>query len=439
MVTLNLNTAFRAATLSFLVCIVPLAHLGAQGVSSISDDSSLRKSLDATLLRAPASKVLARKSERRELPDGSKVEVRVERGKTEFMIVIAREGDGTFPVSAPGGWALYRRYSDGEATRIRLFPSADPYCYVQLRPDGGNRTLMDSVVYGGYISRSVVLPLSFDRVIIEPFSSLLLHAGALFPRRYFEPKSENYADIRALSAAVRSRLGTLTYVDDGAFDEHGKSVFIKTGEAQEVPNGVNCSGFVKWLVDGMLRPLGKERLAISPLKRPPIARGSSFTEPYDDILDPYFGLDWIRNLAAAAGRAFYGERGADPLEYEIKTTPIVSVRIAGGDGSSARAYPLPAGDNGFLPEGLKATLYALAVDEPGHLYLGSINRDIGKELRLRRFYHVAAFLPQFDEQGKFSIVVFESAVESDFDGFLARYAGHMIHLVRLPVESAFNP
>jgi hypothetical protein len=32
---------------------------------------------------------------------------------------------------------------------------------------------------------------------------------------------------------------------------------------------------------------------------------------------------------------------------------------------------------------------------------------------------VAAFLPQFDESGTFSIAVFESGVESDFDAFIA--------------------
>lgn len=439
MVVVKVNNVLRVLFIAVLVSLLPAARAGADGVSSVSDDSALRRSLDLSLLRAPAKSALAFKSVRRELADGSQVEIRIERGKTEFMVVIARAGDGAFPVSAPGGWALYRRYSDGAPTRIRLFPGADPYCYVQLRPDGGNRTLIDSIVYGGYLYRSVVLPLPFDRVITESFDSLLSLAGSAFPRRYFEPNPSDYADIRALTAAVRASLGTLSYVDDGAFDDRGEAVYIATGKAQNGTSGVNCSGFAKWLVDGMLRGIGKDRLAVPALKIPPIPRGNSFSESYDDMLDPYFGLDWTRNLAAAAGRAFYGERGADPREYEVDATPIASVRIPGGDGSTSRAYPAAAGDNGFLPEGLKATLYALAIDEPGHLYLASVNRDIGKEPRLRRHYHVAAFLPQFDERGVFSVAVFESGVESDFDAFLARYKGHSMHLVRIRVESAFNP
>jgi hypothetical protein len=391
------------------------------------------------VLRAPAKTVLAMKPGLRELADGSRVELRVERGAREFMIVIARAKDGRYPVWAPGGWALYRNLSDGNPTRIRVFPSGDPYCYVQFRPDGVGRIYMDSVVYGGYVARSIVLPLPFDRTIIEPFSALMTLAGPKFPRRYFEPIPENYADIRALTGLIRSRLKELAYVDDGAFDENGLPVYIETGEKQKGTAGVNCSGFVKWLADGLLRPLGIGRLSIDELKKPPVLRGHSFSEPFEDLRDPYFGLDWTRNLAASVGRAYYGERGADPLEYEVQSSPFAAVRIPGGDGSSAKAYPKEMKDSGFTLEGLKAALYTFAIDEPGRLYFGSINHDVGAEVRLRQHFHVASFLPQFDESGRFSVVVFESGVESGFDEFVARYKGSLIHLVRLPAEKSFDP
>jgi hypothetical protein len=424
---------------ALLIFLAVSAVLSAGDIAAVSDDSALRSEIELAVLRAPTRSVLGMRPSRRTLPDGTRVELRVERGAAEYMIVLAREKDGSFPVSASGGWALYRRLSDGEPTRIRMFPSSDPHCYVQLRPDGGGRTLMDSVVYGGYVGRAVVLPLPFDRAVTAPFASLVKMAGPQFPRRYFEPFSAQYADIRDLTAAIRSRLGELTYVDDGAFDENGLPVYIETGAPQGGTAGVNCSGFAKWLADGLLRPLGLGRLPIEPLKVPPVSRGHSFSEPFDDARDPYFGLDWTRNLAAAVGRAYFGERGADPGEYEVRSSPIAAVRIPGGDGSAARAYPKQMKDSGFALDGLKATLYALAVDEPGRIYLASVNRDIGTAPRLRQHYHVAAFLPQFDESGTFSIAVFESGVESDFDAFIARYQGHLIHLVRLPAEKGFDP
>lgn len=410
------------------------------GIAAISDDASLREELVPTLFRAPIADALRFKTERRELPDGSRVEVRVERGRSELIAALAREGEGGFDLSVPGGWALYRRLSDGEPTRVRIFPSSDPHCYIQLRPDRGGRTLMDAVVYGGYVGRSLALPLSFDRAVVEPFRSLLALAGPAFPRRFFEPRPEDYADLRAFAAAVRSRLGELSYADDGALDERGRPVSIATLSPRvDGALGVNCSGFAKWLVDGIIRPLGSERLSIPPLKTPPVARGNSFSEPYEALRDPYFGLDWTRNLAAAAGRAFYGARGADPREYEVVSSPIASFRISGGDGSTALAYPSYLKDSGFPFEGLKAILYALAVEDPGRLYLASINRDIGSDPRLRQHYHVAALLPLFDEAGRFSVLVFESAVESGYDAFAARYPGHLAHLVRVPVEGSFAP
>jgi len=433
-----MKTAYALVASSALALLS--AFPAAADLASLADDSALRASLELSLLRAPVSQALRARPQIRDLADGSSVEVRVERGPTEFMIVLARRAEGGYLLSAPGGWALYRRLSDGEPTRIRLFPSADPHCYVQLRPDGGGRTLMDFIVHGGYLSRSAVLPLPFDRVVVEPFSSILSLAGPSFPRRYFEPRQEDYADIRAFSAAVRSRIGELSYVDDGALDERGLPVLIASGAPQTAGAlGVNCSGFAKWLIDGMLRPLGLERLSIGPLKMPPVPRGHSFSLPYDELRDPYFGLDWTRNLAAAVGRALHGPRGASPGEYEVVDSPIASVRIPGGDGSSSRSYPKYMRDSGFAFDGLKALLYALAVEEPGHFYLASINRDIGREPRLRQHYHIAALLPQFDEKGRFSVVVFESAVESNYDAFAARYRGHLAHLVRIPAEKSFDP
>jgi len=325
-------------------------------ISAISDDSALRAELDATIFRLPPRKAMALKPERRILLDGNKVEIRVEQGNGEFMTVLAREGDGTFPSWSQGTWVLYRSLSTGARTRIRFFPRSDPYCYIQFRPDGQDRTLLDAVAYEGYVARSMVLPLDLDRVAIEPLNRVLMLAIETFPRRYFEPRPAYYADIRALSGAIRSRLGTLEYADDGAFDEKGLPVYIEGGLPQAGVVGLNCSGFAKWVVDGLLKPLTGKRLPITPLKQPPLPRGNTFSEPWEKLRDPYFGLDWTRNLAAEAGRVFRGERGADPKEYEVKRTAIAALRTSGGNGATSRSYPGYIEDAGFEIRGLKAVL-----------------------------------------------------------------------------------
>lgn len=408
-------------------------------VSDIPDDSELRASLSDSLFLAPAAEALRFRSRRSELPDGTPVEIRVERGNGEFIIVVARARDGAFPVAAQGGWALYRRNSDGAPTRIRIFLRSDPYCYLQIRPDQNGRAALDAVAYGGYFLRSAPIAIPFERVLSEPLSRIIALAGPLLPLRYFEPKPGDYADLRLLSASIRAGLKDLSYVDDGAFDEAGRSVLIASGEAQPIFGGVNCSGFAKWVADGMLRGAGMAPLAIGPLKIPPIPRGNPSSDPYEGILDPYFGLDWTRNLALALGKAFRGGRPETVVECEVRSIPLAALRISGGDGSQARSFPAYLGDAGFPMDGLKPALYALALDEPGHVYFGSISSDMVDRPYVRRHFHVAVFIPQFDEAGNFSIAVFESGIETGFDSFVARYPGHFVNLVRAPAEALFHP
>ncbi len=428
-----------AAALLLSALLVPSAAARDLPVSAIGDDSALRSELAETLFVAPPAEALAFKRRVRTLPDGSRVEVRVEKGNGEFITVLAREADGAFPVATQGSWALYRRTADGAPTRIRVFLRSDPHCYAQVRLSESGRAILDAVAYGGYLARGIPLSIPFGRVVSEPLGRLLSATAPLFPVRYFQPDPADYADLAALGAAIRANLGGLTYVDDGAFDEAGRSVFIATGAPLPVPGGVNCSGFAKWVADGLLRAIGKPPLPIPPLKIPPEPRGTVSAEPYESILDPYFGLDWTRNLAVALGSAYRGGGPRPVSEYEVRRSPIAALRIPGGDGSLSRTFPDFLPDAGFQMEGLKPILYALAIDEPGRMYFGSINRDMSEPPYARRHFHIALFLPRFDAEGRFVVDVFESGTESGMDAFVARYPGHSISLVRVAAEAAFQP
>ncbi len=416
----------------------PVSASADLAVADIPDDSSLRAAILDSWFRAPPAEALSRKSERRLLDGGDTVEIRIEQGKDEFMVVLARERDGRFPAWSQGSWVLYRRRSDGSPTRIRVFLRSDPYAYIQFRPGGAGRTVLDAVAYGAYLARGAVVSQAFDRLLSLPLSRALSSAGSSFPIRYFEAESGDYADARFLREAIRSRLPELSYADDGAFDEAGRPVFIETLEPQGEKAGLNCSGFAKWVVDGMLRPLTGRRLGIAELKAPMGERGTSFSEPYEDALDPYFGLDWTRNLAAAAAAAVRGSGSAALSEIEVRQGAVAALRLS-GDPNSQRSYLPYMKDVGFAMEGLKATLFGLAVDEPGRMYLASINAEVGDEPRLRRHFHVAVLMPLFEEDGRFTVTVFESAAETDFDAFVRRYPLMHANLVRLPVESTFAP
>jgi hypothetical protein len=210
--------------------------------------------------------------------------------------------------------------------------------------------------------------------------------------------------------------------------------------------GLNCSGFAKWIIDGILKPISDSRLTINDLKAPYGDRGSAFTDPYEDLRDPFFGLDWIRNLAFITLRtlknsAVGGRQSAPPSleEFEVRRSPFSSTIVHSGGKSAIRMY------NGFLPnigydfEGLQALLYTLAIDEPGNIYLGAVSKEMLPKPRMRQYYHIAVLIPYFDDAGTFHITVFESAAETNFTRFKNRYPNNYINLVRIPVEASFDP
>lgn len=405
----------------------------------IEDDSSLRIRVKDSWLTETPGRVLNNRSFIHTLPGGSRIQVRSEGRGDEFMVILARELNGAFPGWAQGSWVLTRRSSDGALSRIRVFLRSDPYTYVQFRPFSADKCLLDVVLYEGYVVRSLPLPLSMERVLAVPVEEALALAGDKFPRRYFDADITMYRDIRSFVSSVRRRLPELTFRDDGAIDENGRYVFINTLEAQDGRGGLNCSGFAKWVVDGLLRPFTGQRLPVAPLKEPFGSRGSSFTEPWERIRDPFFGLDWTHNLASRSLAALRSPAFSDLAEIEVQEGAFASVILRNGTASSIRSYPGFLSGAGFGIEGLHPLLYTLAINEPGHIYLASVNQEMDPAPRMRQHFHVAVLVPYFNESGAFQVLVFESAEETSFTGFKNRYPGNYVNLVRIPVEGSFDP
>jgi hypothetical protein len=429
-----------------LTVLLPLAARDVP-LGEIADDSGLRRELKDIYFTDTPARVMARRPSTHTLPGGDEVAVRVETSSTGFTVLLARKAAGaSFPGWAQGSWALARNRRTGEFEHIRVFLRSDPYTYIQLRPDEAdkNKTLLDAVAYDAFIRRGLPLPVPFDRVLTMSLGDILSHAGERFPARYYEPRGGDYRDIRAFTANVRAAIGGLAFGDDGAIDEYGRYVFIETlapqsGEAAD-KGGLNCSGFAKWLVDGLLKPLSGKRLTINELKAPYGDRGSGITGPWDPVRDLFFGLDWTRNLAAAVQKTLYPGIPVPLSEFEVRHAPFTQILVRKNGVTEIQSYPEHIIDTGFAAEGIAPLLYTLAVDEPGNIYLAAISDDRGgPRPRLRRYFHIAALVPYFDEENVFRVVVFESAEETSFSRFRTRYPGGFINLARVPVEGAFEP
>ncbi|MDR2606978.1 MAG: hypothetical protein LBC57_01180 [Treponema sp.] len=439
-----------------LLVFLPLCVSGRDlPLSRIADDSALRLEIRDTWLLEVPGRVLAKGSERRNLAGGGRVEIRTESKGEEFNIVIARESGagrtmGSFPGYAQGSWVLSRRRDTGEALRIRVFLRSDAFTYVQFRPWTGDKCLMDLVLYDAYVLRSQPIPVPFERLYEISVEEALRLAGDRFPGRYFEAEPSNYREIREFIKIVRSQLPALNFLDDGAIDENGNYVFIKDGRPQEGEKGLNCSGFAKWIIDLLLMPYTGAPLPIAPLKAPAGNRGSSFTKAFEELRDPFFGLDWTRNLALSAAAVLRSPGAAVIEEVEVRESSFSDLILRDPKTSSPageRSYPGYIENAGFGMEGLQPLLYTLAINEPGTVYLASINTEMSGpprknqylSLRLRQHFHIAVLLPYFNEEGEFRIAVFESAAETAFSRFRSRYPGHYVNLVRIPLSASLMP
>jgi len=80
---------------------------------NISDDASLRRQLVESWFNLPIAQLLQQQSKVFTLETGDLVEVRVERGASDVLVVLARKRQGLSPGWVQGSWIWYRNLSDG--------------------------------------------------------------------------------------------------------------------------------------------------------------------------------------------------------------------------------------------------------------------------------------------------------------------------------------
>jgi hypothetical protein len=351
---------------------------------------------------------------------------------------------------AQGSWILKRSSPDGVPIQAKVFLRSDPGTFLRIYPDG-DRSKLDLVVYGGVLNREVPLPVPFERAFAATMAEIAAWTGDIVDWSLFAPRPGLYREVRAFVDETRRRLPALRYADDGALDAEGRAVYIATGEPQAEPTGLNCSGFAAWVADGFYRPLAGRLLDPRALAARHVeARPTPAADRYEEELDPFFGLDWTRNIAAAllAARAPSRPHGLAESDVRISAFALVapSGAVAGGspdavNGSSAyQPYPAYQDGLGYESSGLKALMYVLALREPGSIYLASLSRKSGGLIPgLSRHYHVAVLAPYFLESGEFRVAAFESDVETSVEAIVARVPKDYVHLVRIKAERDYDP
>lgn len=438
-----------ALPLALLLCLAPAHRAGAAPANPslpgdaplelFPDSASLRAALYDEVLAGPRDSVLARKPQALENEWG-RFRLSTTRGGDAFYLVLSAARGKDWPLYSQGSWIIKRSMEDGRFLQAKIFLRSDPGCFVRIYPDG-DRCLMDVLLHGAVLNREVPIPTDFDRLLGLPLATLVEWTKAYVDWELFSPRPGDYAGLEAFAAAIRKGLPGLRYADDGGLDAEGKPVFIATGAPMGGSWGLNCSGFAQWVVDGLITPTGGEWPDASILKeKHPELRGASVDPAIDERYDPFFGLDWTRNLGLALAESSSPWRRHVPTENDIRLSAFAQFAPstdAVNGGPPYEAYPAYDVDSGYPIRGLKAILHILAIREPGEAYLASFSRP--DRTGLRRHYHVALLLPRFDDTGIFRVDVFESAAETSLDAILTRAPKDFVHLVAIHPGRDFEP
>ncbi len=357
---------------------------------------------------------------------GLPVRVATEFTPTHAYMVFVPQRDGGFAIDTAGTYVLRRRRSDGLTDQIKIFLRDGPDFFIRVFPVSHDRSEMDVFLAGVRTHHRLPLPVGITRALEEPLDRLL----ALTDRRvlwtlFYPPiDHDGYRVVREMAVLARSLLHTLPDADDGAMDENGNLVLIESLRPQDQQGGFNCSGFAKWIIDGLMMGQFGRWLAIEPLRRKHLdLRGHQWSHAVEDDRDPYFGLDWTRNLATALLSASGGVNEVHPESADVRSVAFSEYRE----------------DVGYPVAELARVLYLLAVTEPGHLYLGSFSREAGGDRALNQHVHIAVLFPFFDSDGTFRIVVLERNVESSIESLSRRFGRNHVHLVRVRADDSFAP
>jgi hypothetical protein len=428
-----------------------ISYITAQGAAATiewPENHEIRNVLQGTMFSPGAAGGSSFTGIHEQHTQSHRVKFDVERSADAVYYLFVNEEEYRFPVYSRGSYVV-KKGTDGVFRQVKIFLGSDQGNYLRVFPDG-TRSRIDAYLFERKLYGNVVVPLPFERVLTESFAELVRLTGRIIDWNLLAPRTDDpgYARLGTTAAAIRKMLPRLRDADDGAMDADGVFVTIADGKPQPSPGGFNCSGFAKWVADGVLRAAVGRLFSIEELAaRHPGYRGNRWSEPLEHVRDPYFGLDWTRNIAVGLEHAGFGEdpqrqgRPGDDPEARTAAGPQRQGRQAvDPEAMDVREGPFAryVEDVGYTAADLPIVLYYLAVTEPGWFYLASVNKEFGADPRLRQHTHVAVLLPYFTAGGRFVVNVFETNREHDFSSFLSYNKEFDLHLVRIRARDTFE-
>ncbi|AHH08489.1 hypothetical protein baBA2_000503 [Borrelia anserina] len=319
----------------------------------------------------------------------------------------------------PGSYVIKVGRYGIEQVKIFFLNRADTFIRIKA---GDVYSSADFYLINTLIHRDIKLPFKISDIATGSFLEIAKYISDFIDLELFIPKYlEAYDNVSNMINSLREflKLSSLVFeVNDGAMNELGEMVYIKTGEPQRGPIGFNCSGFGKWIADSIYKAITGKLLKIEDLKVKHIGiRGNSFTEYYEFSRDLFFGLDWTRNIAYKLKN----------INANLDLSRVKDLDVNNID------FLKYIENRGYKIDNLEFILYYLAVKEPGHMYFGSVNTTINGFPGKIFHRHVVVLFPFIDRESVFRVSLMEVNSETSIKSLRGRYSNSYIHLVRAKV------
>lgn len=373
---------------------------------------------------------------------GPKVRVLVRRSGSLYYWIFVNQQYGKFPVTGRGSYIIKKSLVTNKIEQIKVYVENGEESYIRLYSKGSVSSGLDFYLYGIALYSGITVPVPLAQLASMPLSSVItltqgrVRWSAILPNiQKYAPKqgsSESY--VAGMAQKIRQALPLGTH-NDGAQDAKGQFVYISNNHLQESNWGFNCSGFVKWIVDGIYQGLIANRgtaktqpqyLPIAPLRerlfsdRPE----NAWNHTYEFKRDPFFGLDWARNLAYAIAKKRTSSEQYSKTDFDVRN--LVGLRRSG--------------DRGYSAENLMPALYLSAIKNPNFFFIGEISGYFGQKPRLLQYYHEIAFFPYFDQHGDFHVYMAETGVSTKLSNLYGRYGKNFyVNLIRIQAPKSYTP
>lgn len=438
----------------FLLCPV----FSAYNSWNVPDSSEIRKTLTEKWFDAPLINVRLNQPEIISNPAGEKFQVSLEETDTTYSVIVSSSTftsykfisaskieyseKEAFTGTCKGSWVLIKNKANDKPLCIRYYCTSNSEAFVQFSPKGKTSTA-DLIIFNNYAARGVATGVPFEKFYTASFDEVLKLTQKSIPWNYIDVKDKIYDNIHSMAAVINQKCPLITYTDDVMYDENNNLIKITTGEkipmdAKSDRLYLSSAGFVKWIADGIVKPITGTQLNRSSLITETVkVNETSWQGKFSRRYPLYFSLDWVRNLSSKIISVYTGKN------YNFKNSGVDVTRnlfsaINTSDGIKSQVTFIE--NTGYSVNSLKSLLYVLAATESGSFYFAAIretDRTVSPEIKV--FNDCAVFFPYFDEKGVFGCYVFINGKPKALDDFILYYSQDFVYLTRVRASERFYP